>query len=238
MIDQFLVLAIDFSIRCVFLFIGLWAMIKIQRLDWNFLGLLGSAAIGSGLDMIPFVGHYLAVLSLWLCLKKVTNADLFPDVAFTVAIGYALVFCMNLFLLASLMGDLRPSARHSELAKEEMDASSDDEPETDEALEATTATNVVAAPPQVPVPADRPKGQSATKSAREIAGNFSVDGVIEGSGKPTALVNSGMKTYPLVTGETRSMETKDGKVAARFDGLRDHQVLLTISGEQVALSYK
>jgi hypothetical protein len=46
-----------------------------------------------------------------------------------------------------------------------------------------------------------------------------------------------LKNYSLKAGETRSMETKDGRIAVRFDGVRDHQAVLTISGEQIALTY-
>jgi len=89
--------------------------------------LLGSAALATGLDQIlqmtlgHFIGIYLAsyistpivVTVLLLCLKKVTQAP-YVDVLFTVAISYALLFGVNLFILESLMGDLRPSARNSE----------------------------------------------------------------------------------------------------------------------------
>jgi len=87
--------------------------------------LLGSAALATGLDQIlqmtlgHFIGIYLAsyistpivVTVLLLCLKKVTHAP-YVDVVFTVAISYALLFGVNLFILESLMGDLRPSARN------------------------------------------------------------------------------------------------------------------------------
>ena len=273
MIEQILVLALEFSIRTVFLVVALWAMIKFQGLEWNFLGLLGSAALGSSLDMIPFVGHYLAVPALWLCLKKATNGDLFPDIAFTVAIGYALVFCMNLFVLGALMGDLRPSQRpshkHAVKAPPALDAGSDDEPApaTSAASAASTAsaasvapvtstapvasaapaeppknnepTPVVAARAPDPVPAPQPSNAPAVavKSTREIIRNFSVQGIIEGIDKPVGTINSGLKIYSLMAGETRSMETKDGRIVVRFDGVRDHQALLTISGEQFALTY-
>ena len=68
MIELILGLTIEFSIRTVFLALALWVMVKFQSLEWNFLGLVGSAALGSGLDMIPIAGHYLAVVALWLCL--------------------------------------------------------------------------------------------------------------------------------------------------------------------------
>jgi len=229
----------------VFLGLALWVLVKIQELEWNFLGLLGSAAVGSGLDMIPFVGHYLAVIALWLCLMKATNGDLFPDITLTVAVGYALVFCMNLFVLGSLLGNLRPSHKQAPLAPPEKEAVAVNEPEPDKPLdkppgkppEVKEPTPVVAARAPDTLPAPQPSSPPAAKSAREIIRNFSVQGIIEGIDKPVGTINSGLKIYALVAGETRSMETKDGRIVVRFDGVRDHQAVLTISGEQIALTY-
>jgi hypothetical protein len=120
---------IEFAIQTAILLGLLWGMIKIQKLDqrfeYNFLGLLGAAALATGLDQIlqltlgHFIGIYFAsyistpivVAALLLCVKKVTHAP-YVDVVFTVAISYALLFGVNLFILESLMGDLRPSARN------------------------------------------------------------------------------------------------------------------------------
>jgi hypothetical protein len=108
---------IEFAIQTAILLGLLWGMIKIQKLDqhttYRFLGLLVAAVLATGLDMIPYAGHYLAVSALLLCIKKTTGAP-YVDVLFTVAISYALMFGVNLFILGSLMGDLRPSARNSE----------------------------------------------------------------------------------------------------------------------------
>jgi hypothetical protein len=120
---------IEFALQTAILLGLLWGMIKIQKLDqkfeYNFLWLLGSAALATGLDQIlemtlgHFIGISLAsyistpivVTVLLLCLKKVTHAP-YVDVLFTVAISYALLFGVNLFILESLMSDLRPSARN------------------------------------------------------------------------------------------------------------------------------
>jgi hypothetical protein len=56
-----LILAIESLIHGAILLVRLWIMIKLQSLNYNFLGLLGSAALASGLDMIPYFGHLLAV---------------------------------------------------------------------------------------------------------------------------------------------------------------------------------
>jgi hypothetical protein len=122
---------VEFVLQTAILLGLLWGMIKVQKLDqrfeYNFLGLLGSAALATGLDQIlqMTVGHFIGisfaayittpivVTVLLLCLKKVTHAP-YVDVLFTVAISYALLFGVNLFILGSLLGDLRPSARNSE----------------------------------------------------------------------------------------------------------------------------
>src|SRR5260221_9589083 len=51
--SDILALSIEFIVQTAFLVAGLWIMIKLQKLDYNWLGLLGAAALGSGLDMIP-----------------------------------------------------------------------------------------------------------------------------------------------------------------------------------------
>jgi hypothetical protein len=124
-----LYLLIGFAVQTVILLGLLWGMIKIQKIDqrfeYKFLGLVGAAALATGLDQIlqavlgHFIGLYLAsyistpivVATLLFCVKKVTHAP-YVDVLFTVAISYALLFGVNLFILGSLMGDLRPAAKN------------------------------------------------------------------------------------------------------------------------------
>lgn len=128
--------AIEFVAQTVILLGALWVMIKIQSLEYHFWGLLASAALGSALDMIPYFGHYMAVLVLYVCIHKVTRADLFPDAVFTVAVAYALMFAANLFLLGALMGDLKPSNIHAgglkqtvnEMGEESEDAINSEQP--------------------------------------------------------------------------------------------------------------
>jgi hypothetical protein len=68
---KILILAIEFLIHGGILLALLWIMIKLQKLDYHFLGLLGSAALAGGLDMIPHFGHMLAVPVLYFCIWKV-----------------------------------------------------------------------------------------------------------------------------------------------------------------------
>src|SRR6185369_11996987 len=107
----------------VFLLVALLIMVKIQKIEFNFLGLLVAAALASALETViqnvgeAFLGIYLASTIttvivcpiLLICVAKATQAEGI-DVVFTVGVGYALQFGMNLFLLGALLGDLRPSA--------------------------------------------------------------------------------------------------------------------------------
>src|ERR1041385_7446960 len=107
-------------IQTIFLLVALLIMIKIQKLDFSFLGILAAAALSSVLETIiqnvgeAYLGSYLASSItavivcpiLLFCVAKATQADGI-DVVFTVGVGYALQFGMNLFLLGALLGDLR-----------------------------------------------------------------------------------------------------------------------------------
>src|SRR5262249_18158676 len=107
---------IHFAVETVFLVAALWIMIKVQKLNYNFLGLLGAAALASAIDLLPLpfrIADFISCTVLLLCIARVTGAER-VDVMFTVFVGYALWFGMNLFLLGALLGDLRPSAREAE----------------------------------------------------------------------------------------------------------------------------
>ena len=77
MLAEFLFQFVEFAVRTAILLGLLWLMIKLQKLDrkfdYKFSGLLGMAALASGLDMIPYVGHPLAVLVLLVGVKKVSQ---------------------------------------------------------------------------------------------------------------------------------------------------------------------
>lgn len=90
---------IGFFLRAIALLTFLWIMIKIQKFDYEWLPLIGSAFLASGLDMIPYVGHFIAVPVLYYCIWKITRSTIFPDAAFTVILSYALMRCLGWILL-------------------------------------------------------------------------------------------------------------------------------------------
>ena len=172
---------IEFAIQTAILLGLLWGMIKIQKLDqrftYKFWWLLGAAALTTGLDQIleatlgHFIGIYFAsyistpIVSavLLLSLKKITQAP-YVDVLFTALISYALLFGINLFILGSLMDDLRSSARNPD----EFEAAAQQQ-EIKKEYQTAIKTNLPppkASPPASNAPAKpiKPAEQAAPKS--------------------------------------------------------------------------
>jgi hypothetical protein len=241
MLHEILGLFIEFAVQTVFLFVALWIMIKLQKLDYNFPGLLGSAALVSGLDRAldtvlgHFWGMYLAsyisapiiLVVLIICISKVTHADR-VDVMFTIAVGYALMFGMNLWLFGALLGDLRPSAGNSK----EFDTIAEQQA-TNEVYQTAIKTNR-SAQSAITNLAVQP---SPAKPVEATAGLFSVKGITRNGSNSAVTIQTGKKTYTISLGESALTQTIDGPVSVRFKELGDGWVLLTINGAATKLPF-
>lgn len=154
--------SLGFAGQTVFLTVSLWIMLKLQKLNFNFFGLIGSAALACALDTIPYVGIEVSLIVLLICITKVIGSRTFTDAIFTCGIAYALTFCFNLYVLAILLGDLRHHdlvrARTPENSSEEESASA-----TNVTSPARSGTNAVAVATKEPskaiaaAPAPAPK---------------------------------------------------------------------------------
>ena len=246
MLLTILLFLMKFGIQTVFLTVALWIMIKLQKLDYNFPGLLGSAILACAVDSIltlllkPWFGPFSTYLSapffivvLFVCIRKVTNAD--PvDVAFTIVVGGALRFGMNLWLIGMLMGDLRPSAR----APEEFETvppppqQQQLKPETNEVAQTAIKTN----PPAQSAPAIPAAQPKPTKPVAATTNLFSVKGVTQNASKSAVTIQTVKKRYTILLGESALTQTSNGPVSVRFKELGDGWVLLVIDGEEAKLS--
>jgi len=228
MIQEIVGYSIRYLVSTGFLLLALWLMVKIQKFQYNFLGLLGSAALAGGLDMIPYVGHYLALPTLYLCLMKVTREDM-TGAIFTAGISYALVFVMNLFLLGSLMGDLRPSflqAREAEPKAQEATEETETDVETNQSVAPRQAANAASVAPD--------KAQAAPQSSLAPAG-LTLRGVIKSSKNPMAMISSRGKTYTIAIGESIPLQGADKSAKATLETVEDSSVIVSIAGEKVVL---
>jgi len=229
---NYLAWVITFTSQTVILFAVVFILIKLQKLDqhdrFHFLKVLGVCALASGLDMIPYFGHYISVSALLLGIKLVTGSP-YADVLFTVGISYALMFVVNLFIFASLIGDLRPSARDAGAPARY--GSTPREQIVDTEPEAADETN----PPASAV-ASNPVPQISAKPAPAGVTRYSIKGLSRNGAKSVVTIDTGTKAYTLFLGDTLSMQTPDGTSRVRFENLDADWVTLNIDGKPVKLS--
>jgi hypothetical protein len=238
-------LILSFTIRTALLLAILWIMIKLQKLDYAFLPLLGAAALACGFDLIPFVGHYLAVVALYLCIWKITRASLFPDAVFTVAISYALVFAVNMLWLTAMIGDLRPSAAADDQTKFQT-ASATINPATAVAPKPVTpAPATPAAPPSAaaPVPpANQPLATTAavpaTNSADALLKDVVVKGVTANGDKSLITIKTNNKVYTLSNDEQTAVQLASGPVHMRLLRLNGDWATVEVNGQAGYLHVK
>ena len=213
-------LVTGFASRFVLLLIFLRIMILFQKMNFTWLPLVGAAFLAAALDMVPMVGHYLAVPVLYLCIWKITNCELFPDAVFTVALSYALTYMMTLILLA-----YAPVPKfHTASTQEDNFDDLTNAPAvavvqpTNEVSDATTA-------PAAPAPLDN-----------KIVSDISVKGVSGGANFALVTIQCGKKDYVISLGEGTTVSTSQGQVSVRFLEVSGNNVTLAVNGQSVKYS--
>jgi hypothetical protein len=220
---------VEFLFHSALLMAMLWVMIKFQSMNYTFLGLLGTAAAGGALDMIPYVGHPFAVVTMYFCIVKMTRASMFPDASFTVAVSYALMFAVKMLAFTYLVGDLRPASM------DRGNLASDDSPppriaaaEVDPAE--PTATN--AAPANLPPPA--PKDNAI---ADGFVRQFVIKGATRNGDKSSAIINFAGRTFTIFQGDTFSLPVDDKMVQVTLSNVDSQRLTFSINGEMATCAY-
>jgi hypothetical protein len=77
--------------------------------------------------------------------------------------------------------------------------------------------------------------EQAGKVARDVAAKFSLKGISKSAKQSIAMVNTGVKTYSILLGQTLNMRTASGEVAVQCDELGDNSVVLNVAGEQIEI---
>jgi hypothetical protein len=223
---------IKFASQTAILFGLVWIMIKLQHLDqhdgFHILKVLGVVVFTGGLNMIPYIGHYLAVSALLVGIKKVTGSP-YADVLFTVGLSYALMFAINIFIIMSLMGDLRPST--GDAGRLERVAYMPEEQTVDSKPETIAATN-----PPVPPAASHPASQVSAKPMPANPGQWIIKGLSRNGARSVVTIDTGVKAYTLFLGDTVKMQAAGGTNEVRFDKLDADWVSLNVDGKPVKLS--
>jgi hypothetical protein len=228
MLFTVLALLVEIAVQTVFLLAAFWIMIKIQRLGYHFPGLLGTAALVAALDRIldavlgPFLGSYFSsyisapivlIVGMYY-IARVTRADR-VDVIFTVGVGYALWFVMNLWLLGALMGDLR----------QDLHARADRAPNRAPAVARTNQAMQTAG-----------TKSPAVKAAGNAPKDLSVKGLIRNGSKSVLMLGVGTKIYTLYLHEKTTVQTRDGSRFMQFEDAGTNSVTVLVDETPVKLT--
>lgn len=215
---------VEFLFHSALLMAVLWIMIKFQDFDYTFLGLLGTAVAGGALDMIPFVGHALAVATLYICITKMTRASMFPDAAFTVAVGYALMFAVKVLAFTAIIGDLRPSAM------DRKDSEAGEPPALLQSAETGTgqpATSSKAAPTT-----------ANSKAAAEFVQKLTIKGVTWNGNNSSVTIQYGGKSHLVFAGETVLLPAGEKSVWLKVEKVENQTLTFSVNGELATCTYK
>jgi hypothetical protein len=235
----------------------LWIAIKIQKMQYNVLGLLGSSLLATLIGCIPFVGTYLAWVVLVLCLWKVTREDIVPDCVLTVALANAVMFALNLWVIGALMGDLRPCLTAGRNAPPPIEEMAEDLPESEEPdpTPVRVASMPIVPPPVVPAKAAAkapapapvapvsplarkpgPAGRSLTPSDKPLVHGLTLKGLIMDVNLPSAMIASGKERFTIQPGESVMVSSSQGNLRIRCEEITQTAVRLDVNdGEKVTL---
>ncbi len=232
------ILGIKFVIETAFLTVALWGLVKLQKLQFNFPGILAAAAVATVLDMIPLVGHYLAIPALCLCMMKVTREDL-GGIIFTIGVSYALTFGMNLFLMGALLGNLSVLARSNQPVLPDTELVGDDESFTNDMADAKPAGVQTAAnknPATEARPEEQPTQPVQGNSLSQAIPGMVVKGIIKGAKSSTVMLSMGTKSYSLFEGDSVKIEAAPGKPTVTLVKVNNNSVVLKVDGKEIEVS--
>ena len=207
----------------------LWGMIKIQKLNYNTLGLFGSSLAATLVAFIPYVGSYLSYAVLIFCLWKCTGAEIAPDIIFTVGIAGALMFCVNLFVIGALMGNVRSDL--SAAAREDFDstemADTDAEEESDEEEPPTPEPAIVK-----PTVTAQPK----LPTVKANTGSLVLKGLTFNASRPFVMISDGTRVHTISSGESFTATLPHGRTKFSCEEITKTSVMLkSQAGELVRL---
>lgn len=223
----------------------LWVMIKIQKLNYNVPGLFASSLLATLVGFLPFVGAYVSWAVLVICLWKCTGADIFPDVAFTVAIAGALMFCLHLWAFGALtpgpeeMRHAFDKARAEE-AEGGFPAASGQTDETDSdskpvigsvansARPVATETKASGLKPGMTVSARTVDDKSSPLRPQISTNAVVLKGISPYTARPTVIVSVGGQVKTLMVGDSFSGSTPQGRIHLRCEQITPTNVVFSL----------
>jgi hypothetical protein len=82
---------------------SLWVAAKVTRVETTFLNMLAVAAASSVAGLVPLVGWLLGLVVMFLLIRKLTNADIWPDAVLMVVVSWIISLLAGLFLAGMIL---------------------------------------------------------------------------------------------------------------------------------------
>jgi hypothetical protein len=99
-----MVILITLAIEIIFGAFSLWVAAKVTRVDTTFLNMLAVAAASSVAGLVPLVGWLLGVVVMFLLIRKLTDADIWPDAVLMVIVSWFVSLMAGIFLAGLIVG--------------------------------------------------------------------------------------------------------------------------------------
>jgi hypothetical protein len=93
-------------VEIIFGAFSLWVAAKVTRVEATFLGMLGVSAASSVAGLVPLVGRLLSLVVMFLLIRKVTEADIWPDAVLMVVVSWFVSLIAGMFLVGLIVGIL------------------------------------------------------------------------------------------------------------------------------------
>lgn len=226
---------ISVILQILVLFTALWIILRAQKVDYSRAGLFGTVIVATGLDYIPYYGHFAAFgVILWI-LEKMTHAE-WTHMILTTAIGYGIKFCFTFWLLGLLLGGLHSSFESLTNAMAERESTNQvSTAMSSGAAETPEPTNSTPDRTRPPVKSGYPTNMVPLELLPITITYFSMNGIIPAT-HPAAVINTGVRTYNICVADSTIMQTINGRVITRCDRFTNNSVMLNISGIPVTLT--
>jgi hypothetical protein len=80
----------------------LWVGMKVTKVEGTFLKMLGVAAASSLIGLVPLVGWLLSIIVMFLLIRKLTDAEIWPDAVLMVLVAGGVSILGGMLLMSVL----------------------------------------------------------------------------------------------------------------------------------------
>ena len=99
-----MLIIVSMVVEIIFGAFSLWVAAKVTRVDTTFLNMLAVAAASSVAGLVPAVGWLLGLVVMFLLIRKLTDAEIWPDAVLMVVVSWFISLIAGLFLAGLIVG--------------------------------------------------------------------------------------------------------------------------------------